>query len=339
MENSLEEITQTKLQKSEIGLILRGLSMGVAEVIPGVSGGTLAFITGIYEELLISIKSVDMTSIRMVFSGQFKKAWVRVNGPFLLWLAIGMFIGIVGGVFGVTFLLDKYPEVLWSLFFGCIFASIPYMLSQVSKFNVSSILGFVFATAVAGCLCVLQPVQAEPSLFYIFFAGIIAISALILPGVSGSFILVLLGLYTTVIPSIKSFLSTFAMEYFSLLFVFGLGCLVGLAVFSRLLTYIYQHHRDVTLATLSGFMLGSLIKIWPWRNPQLVLDKNSGVTRLITDSELTRSIFHNDGLKIISEKFVFPGSYFSDPFTLYCIIGMLVGVGAVYVLARSGKIT
>jgi len=337
MENSLEEITQTKQGKSQLGLILRGLSMGVAEVIPGVSGGTLAFITGIYEDLLLSIKSVDLTSGKLLLTGQFREAWQRINGPFLIWLAIGMFIGVVCGVFGVTYLLEKYPEVLWSLFFGCILASIPYMLSQVSKFSLPAILGFVLAASVAGYLCLLQPIQSEPSLIYIFVAGTVAISALILPGVSGSFILVLLGLYTTVIPSIKAFLSTFAMEYFTLLFVFGMGCLVGLAVFSRFLTYIYQHYRDVTLATLSGFMLGSLVKIWPWRNPEAVLDKSTGQVRDIAQSELTRSLFHNDDLKIISEQFVSPSNYFSDPYTIYCIMGMLVGAAAVYGLAKSEK--
>ncbi len=337
MENSLEEITQTKQGRSQLGLILRGLSMGVAEVIPGVSGGTLAFITGIYEELLVSIKSIDLTVMRLLFTGQFRQVWERVNGRFLMLLAIGMFIGVVCGVFGVTFLLETYPEILWSLFFGCILASIPYMLSQVSRFRLPAVLGFVLAASIAGYLCILQPIQAEPSLFYLFVAGALAISALILPGVSGSFILVLLGLYTTVIPSIKAFLSTFALEHFILLFVFGLGCLVGLAVFSRLLTYIYHHHRDITLATLSGFMLGSLVKIWPWRNPEVVLDKSTSLIRSIQESELTRSIFHNENLKIISEQFVSPGTYFSNPYTLYCIISMGVGATSVYALAKYGS--
>lgn len=308
--------------------------MGIAEVIPGVSGGTLAFITGIYEQLLDTIKAVDFKLVKLILTGDFKQAWEKVNGMFLLYLMIGMFIGVVVGVFGVTYLLDKYPEVLWALFFGCILASIPFMLSQINKITPIAIIGFVIAAIVAGYICFLQPVQATNSPLYILLAGSIAISALILPGVSGSFMLVLLGLYTTVIPSIKGFLTTFDFKYFSIIFMFGLGCLIGLAVFSRLLSYVFKKYTDVTLAVLSGFMLGSLLKVWPWRTPTRVLDEVSGEFRDILPSELNRDIFHSEVLKIVAERFDLPGSYFSDPYTLASLIAFFIGAMSIYVLSR-----
>lgn len=331
------ESTPGNTNPASIGLILRGLSMGIAEVIPGVSGGTLAFITGIYEQLLDSIKAVDFTLIKKIFTGQFKSAWEQVNGKFLMYLLIGMFIGVIIGVFGVTYLLNQYPEVLWSLFFGCILASIPYMLSQISKVSLPAIAGFLIAAVLAGYICFLQPVQASDSPVYLIIAGSIAISALILPGVSGSFILVLLGLYTTVIPSIKGFLTTFDFKYFSIMFFFGLGCLIGLAAFSRILSYVFKRFTDITLAVLSGFMLGSLVKVWPWRTPTRVLDETTGAFRGVKPEELTREIFHHPTLKVVTERFDLPSAYFSDSYTLLCVIASLLGIGGIYLLSRIQK--
>lgn len=334
-EGSSGEITQIKKDISPLGLMIRGLSMGVAEVIPGVSGGTLAFITGIYEQLLNSIKAINFKLFKQIFSGQFLEAWAQVNGRFLVYLLIGMFGGVVIGVFGITYLLEQFPEILWSLFFGCILASIPYMLSKINRISMSAIFGFIMASLIAAYICFLQPIQGfESSSLYLFLAGSIAISALILPGVSGSFILVLLGLYTTVIPSIKGFLTTLDFQYFSIIVVFGLGCLLGLAAFSRLLSYVFKQYHDTTLAVLSGFMLGSLVKVWPWKTPVRVLDKVSNQFVDVLPSQLTRKIFHQPDLKIIVERYDLPHQYFTDPYLIGCVLSFLVGIFGIYMLSR-----
>lgn len=336
MEEYSEGSTTIK-EKRGFDLIWRGLFMGIAEVIPGVSGGTLAFITGIYERLLNAIKSFDLEFIRLLFRGKLKAALRKIDFSFLAFLLIGMLIGIVVGIFGVTYFLEHYPEVLWALFFGCILASIPYIFSQISSITIKSILAFLIAALGAGFICMQQPVLGSENPLYIIMAGAIAISALMLPGVSGSFMLVLLGLYTTIIPSLKQFLTTFDFSYFSIVAYFGVGCIVGLLIFSRLLSYVYEHHRDTTLAILSGFMLGSIVKVWPWREPTQVLDKTNQLIRAIRPDELDRSLFHSETLKIATESLTMPGSYFTNPYTLGCSIAMIVGAMGVLLLWKYQK--
>ena len=327
-----EEGSMTTRQVSNIGVGWRGFFMGIAEVIPGVSGGTIAFITGIYERLLNAIKAFDFALVSMLFRGDFKAAWAKIDGVFILSLVAGMVVGIVSGVFGVTYLLEQYPEVLWSLFFGCILASIPYIFSQISKLSAINIALFIASAVLAAFICMQKPIVGSENAIYVMMAGAIAISALMLPGVSGSFMLVLLGLYTTIIPSLKMFLTTFDFAYAKVVVFFGLGCIVGLVLFSRLLSYVYNTYRDGTLAVLCGFMLGSIIKVWPWRVPTEVLDKSTQLIRPIEQSELVRSIFHSEHLKITAEQMVLPGQYFTEPYLLGSILAMLAGISAVLLL-------
>lgn len=322
----------TMSKKPNYGLIWRGALMGIAEVIPGVSGGTIAFITGIYERLLNAIKSFDLDLLKLIFKGRFKAAASKIDISFLMFLLLGMLAGIVFGIFVVTYFLEHYPEVLWALFFGCILASIPYIFSQISRVSTKELLCFIAAALLAGFICIQKPILGSESPMYIILAGAIAISALMLPGVSGSFMLVLLGLYTTIIPSLKLFLTTLDFSHFAIVAYFGIGCVIGLLLFSRLLSYVYSHYRDTTLAILSGFMLGSIVKVWPWRVPYEVLDKVGGTIRDIETSELNRAIFHSDTLKIAAEKLVLPHQYFTDPYTLFSILSMIVGAGSVLLL-------
>lgn len=308
--------------------------MGIAEVIPGVSGGTIAFISGIYERLLNAIKSVDVSFFKLLFSFKLKEAWAKVDGMFLLPLLIGMLGGIVSGVFGVTYLLEQYPEILWSLFFGLILASVPFILRQISAFNAKNIGLFVLAAVFAGWICLLRPSLGSDSLLYIMLAGSIAISALILPGISGSFMLVLFGLYTVVIPALKSVLTDFDIDSLKIVVCFAIGCLLGVILFSRLLSYVYKTYRDETLAVLSGFMLGSVIKIWPWRIPMEILNKDTGQLSKVVVSSIDRSIFSDHNLKIISERLVLPQHYFDQPFLLLCIVAFIIGIVIVYLMSK-----
>ncbi|MCH2084592.1 MAG: DUF368 domain-containing protein [Saprospiraceae bacterium] len=305
---------------SQLTLILKGMAMGIAEVIPGVSGGTIAFITGIYERLINTIKTILGPEIfKSLRHDGLLGAWKKADGLFLTMLLGGMVLGIGVGVFGVTHLLENYPELLWAFFFGLIIASALYIGRQVTKWGAVEIAILVLGVAVAYFITVASPAQGSESLVMVFIAGTIAISALILPGISGSFILLLMGMYTLIIPTVKDALKTFNPDSLVILVVFALGCLLGLATFSRVLSWTFKNYHNQTLALLTGFMIGSLNKIWPWRN----------VLEYRTNSKGEEVPF--------IEKSVLPSAYDGDPYVLGVIILMLVGFAAVFALEKLGN--
>lgn len=297
---------------------LKGLAMGMAEVIPGVSGGTIAFITGIYERLLLAIKAFGPDLFQGFKKDGIKGAWEAIDGTFLLFLALGMAIGIIGGVFGITYILEHYPPVLWAFFFGLIIASTIYIFRQVDQWSISKILAFLIGTGLAFSITVLNPGQGNEALWFIFISGAIAISALILPGISGSFILLLMGMYTVIIPTVKDALKTFEGEKLLVLAVFAAGCVVGLVTFSRVLSWTFKYYRDTTLALLTGFMVGSLNKIWPWRKVLTYRTNSSG--------EQVPYLEQN----------VLPGAYDGDPMVLAAIVSLMIGFGIVFLLDAVG---
>ena len=320
------EIDPPSIIRNPVKLALKGMAMGIAEVIPGVSGGTIALITGIYETLINTIKSVDLTLLKLLASLKIKAGWQHINGPFLLCLVSGMLVGIVVGVFGVSHLMDRYPEELWGFFFGLILASAIYIGKSVASWNLNTILSFVIGVILAYFLTTLAPVSGSTELAYVFVCGAIAICALILPGISGSFVLLLLGMYTTIIPTVRHFLTTFDLADLSILVVFGLGCAVGLMSFSRVLSWMFKRYRQVTLGLLTGVMIGSLNKIWPWRNPTSWMDENGNVlTELLPGADV----------KILSEVNVMPASYTLDnPNTAIVIVCVIAGFALVFVMDR-----
>lgn len=301
-----------------VTLALKGMAMGIAEVIPGVSGGTIAFITGIYEKLIDTIKAFDPALIKTFKEGGIKGLWEAINGTFLVTLLIGMGLGVVVGVFGVTHLLETYPEMLWAFFFGLIISSAIFIGKQVPKWTIGEIVALILGTAVAYYITVASPAQGNEALWFVFLSGTIAISALMLPGISGSFILLLMGMYTFIIPTVKEALQTFDTQSLLVVGTFGLGCLLGLATFSRVLSWTFKHYKNVTLALLTGFMLGSLNKLWPWRN---VLS-----TRVNSKGETVPFI----------EESVLPGAYEGEPYLTGVIICMLIGFLSVFVIERLG---
>lgn len=328
-----ENMNKTPTQHSKISLILKGAAMGIAEVIPGVSGGTIAFITGIYQDLIDTISGVDQNTISDIIKFRFSKVWTSLNGPFLLYLIIGMVGGIIAGIFGVTKLLDNYPEALWALFFGLIVASIPLMFSQMHKRKWLHLIPFVVGAFIAFLITSVSPAEGSSSLVYIFIAGVIAISAFVLPGVSGSFILLLMGLYTVIIPTIKAFLESPELSELLVIAVFALGCLTGLALFSRIVSAAFKNYHDTTIAVMSGFMFGSLNKIWPWRNPTLILNKETNAFTPIDASNINSFSIADENIKIVKESNVLPMDYFSEPFTLYVIVAFVLGVLLVWALS------
>ncbi len=320
------------LFKGQIGLALKGMAMGIAEVIPGVSGGTIAFITGIYEKLINTIKAFGPSLFGVFQKDGVGGVWKEVNGNFLVALLIGMAAGVVVGVFGVTHLLEEYPQHLWGFFFGLIIASAIYIGKQVSKWGAPEIVGLLIGTAVAFYITIASPASGNEALWFVFLSGMIAISALILPGISGSFILLLMGMYTFIIPKVKEALTTFSTESLIITGVFATGCLVGITSISRVISWMFDHYRNTTLAVLTGFMIGSLNKVWPWRNTTQWIDKESG--EILTNIENYAML---DNLKILKEVSVLPNSFTGEPHLIPVLILMVIGFVAVFGLEKMGS--
>lgn len=237
---------------------LKGMAMGAADVVPGVSGGTIAFITGILDTLLESIRRINPNLIKLVRQQGIKAAFEHINGPFLL----AVFGGILTSIFTlaklITYLLVAHPIPVWSFFFGLIIISVVHMLKQVQGFSLVRLALFVIGAVFAWGITMLNPIAMEMTYLNVFIGGCIAICAMLLPGISGSFILLLLGLYTSVLSAAKNI-------DIAVLATFAAGCIVGLLSFSHLLSALLRKYHDATLIFLTGLMLGTLGKIWPWK--------------------------------------------------------------------------
>ncbi|MEH6500984.1 MAG: DUF368 domain-containing protein [Pseudoalteromonas distincta] len=239
-------------------IFLKGIAMGAADVVPGVSGGTIAFISGIYDRLLAAIAACTPGKLLWLLKGRFRDTWEAIDGAFLLTLLAGILTSIASLARLITYLLDNHAELIWSFFFGLILVSVWLVGRQISRWHIATISLFVLGTLFAYLITVAVPLQWPATPVMIFLAGAIAICAMILPGISGSFILLLLGLYSVVLGAVKDF-------NLGLISVFALGCVAGLLSFSRLLSWLLNHARDITLAFLTGLLVGSLNKVWPWK--------------------------------------------------------------------------
>lgn len=253
--------------------------MGAADVVPGVSGGTIAFISGIYEELLSSIKSIGPGTIKVLRERGLGAAWRQINGWFLVTLLAGIATSILLFVRPITWALEHQPVLIWSFFFGLVAASVVVCGRKVRRWSASPIVGFLLGAAAAGVIAFLHGGSAPDSYPFYFFAGAVAICAMILPGISGSFILLLMGAYTPVMNAIKTF-------DVAMIAVFGAGCVLGLAAFSRVLTWMFRRYHDLTTATLTGFLLGSLAIIWPWKRVVSVRESSSGLEPFLRENVL-----------------------------------------------------
>jgi putative membrane protein len=317
-------------------LLLKGAAMGVAEVIPGVSGGTIAFISGIYETLLDSIKSFDIQFLNYIRKAKITAAYKHVNGPFLSLLLLGMIIGLVSGIFTIGVLLKLYPAPVWAFFFGLIVISAIYVSRQVKSWNWKTTTFLILGIVIAFSITVLNPGEGSANLIVVFLSGILAISALMLPGISGSFILLLIGMYTIIRGNAEMAIRSFDLSSFLVILFFGFGCLVGLASFSRLLSYTFKKYHDQTLAILTGFMIGSLNKIWPWRNVSELLNKETG--EILNNKDAILQQFGEESFKILKEVNVLPADYYmNEPYTIICIASAMLGFMLVFLLTRKSK--
>jgi len=317
-----------------ISNILKGAAMGIAEVIPGVSGGTIAFITGIYERLLDAIKAFSPALIGTFRKEGVKGLWTAIDGTFLLTLVMGMVGGIVIGAFGVSYLLEEYPPVIWAFFFGLIIASAIYIGRQIEKWTAVEIILLIGGAVLAYFITTIAPVEWSRSLPVVFIAGAIAISALILPGISGSFMLLLMGMYYFIVTKTlkEGVLQNFDPQAMLTMAVFALGCLTGLLTVARVLSWTFKKHRFPTLAVLTGFMLGSLNKIWPWRTPVKAMNE-AGET--ITN---TTAILADPEMKILQEINQLPANYVAgDALLIPAIVMLVAGFVSVFLLEKLGK--
>jgi putative membrane protein len=243
--------------KKSLLLYVKGLAMGAVDVVPGFSGGTVALITGIYDKLLSSF-SASPQALMLFLRGRIKDAWAVCNATFLLTVLLGVLTSVFTLARLISYLMLEHPVLLWSFFFGLVLVSVYLVGREVVLWSLSRLMVFASGLALAVWITLAAPLQLAADPLILFLAGAIAISAMILPGISGSFILVLLGLYPVVLGAVKNL-------DLVVLAVFSGGCVLGLMTFSRLLSWLLQHVRDITLAFLAGLMLGSLGKVWPWK--------------------------------------------------------------------------
>ncbi len=286
--------------KKYLVLLLKGMGMGASDVVPGVSGGTIAFITGIYEELIRSIKSINLQALKLFFSGKFVDFWKHINGAFLLSVVVGIGISVFSLARLLKYLLETYPELIWSFFFGLIVASAIYVGKQIGRWNVSTVVSLILGVAVAYVITEITPAETTTATWFIFVSGAIAICAMILPGISGSFILLLMGKYAYIIGAVSDF-------KIGILLVFLAGAAIGIISFSNLLEWLLRKFHAQTIALLAGFMVGSLNKVWPWKNTVDTFIDRHGI------------------MKPLIQKNVLPGNYDGDPHTVVAILLAVVG--------------
>lgn len=269
--------------KDYISVTLKGMGMGAADVVPGVSGGTIAFITGIYEELINTIKSINFPILKVLFSEGIAAAWKAVNGNFLVALLTGIVISIATLARAILYVLENHPILIWSFFFGLVFASAILVFKEIKKISYTTILTFLIGGIIAYVITIITPGETPTATWFVFLSGAIAICAMILPGISGSFILLLMGKYEYILGAVKDFNIT-------VIVTFALGCAVGITTFSHVLSWMFRRFHDLTIALLAGFMIGSLNKVWPWKEV---------VSKVVIDGKE----------KVIAEANLLPGAY------------------------------
>lgn len=300
-----------RLLKDYFLISLKGIAMGAADAVPGVSGGTIAFISGIYEELITSISNVDASLFKTLFKEGFTAFWKKANGNFLLALIIGIAVSLISFTRLAKYLLENHPILIWAFFFGLILASVLIVGKQITKWNTANIIALIIGTLVAYYISGLPSMMENDSTVFLFFAGSLAICAMILPGVSGAFILVILGAYKNAIDALHDF-------DVKKIITLSAGALLGLLTFSKVLKWLFQKYRDLTLALLTGFIVGSLNKVWPWKK----------VLTFRTNSK---------GKEVpLLEESISPYNFDGDPQLLWAVLLMIIGFFTIYLLEKFG---
>lgn len=312
--------------KDYVFITLKGMAMGAADVVPGVSGGTIAFISGVYEELIESIDNVKLSVLKVWKKEGFKTAWTSINGNFLLALFSGIAISILSLAKLIKWLLHNEPILLWAFFFGLVLASILYIGKQIQSWSPKIILAILITSVLSYYITLAEPFASPDSPAYLLFCGFIAIIAMILPGISGAFILLILGAYETAINTINNLIEGMTTGNWDILkdallnfFMLGIGAVIGLKVFSKVLHWMFKHQKNITLAMLTGFMIGSLNKIWPWKN-------------------VLKTRINTEGIEVtVLDESILPTSYAGDPKILFAIIFVVIGFLTILILENLGS--
>ncbi|MDD7887031.1 DUF368 domain-containing protein [Flavivirga sp. 57AJ16] len=290
----------------------KGLAMGAADAVPGVSGGTIAFISGIYEELISSISNINISLFKTLFSKGPIAFWTQLNGNFLLALALGIIISFVSFMKLAKYLLENHPILIWSFFFGLIVASIYFIGKQISKWNIPVVVALTIGAGIAFYITRLPALSTNESPLFLFFAGAIAICAMILPGISGSFILIILGAYKALSDAIHD------MDIKKIL-IFASGAIIGLLSFSHVLKWLFKHYHNITLALLTGFIFGSLNKVWPWKETITWHTNSKGIKTPILQESIS------------------PLSFNGENQLLFAIILIIIGFLTIFILEKVGS--
>ena len=300
--------------KEYIAVGFKGLAMGAADVVPGVSGGTIAFISGIYEELVVSISNINFSLLKTLQKEGFKVAWKQLNGSFLAALFIGVLISILSLAKTIKYLLENEPILLWSFFFGLVMASIIFIGKQVEKWNYKLLLLAVFGAAFGYTITIVSSTSiTEINYLFLVFAGAIASCAMILPGISGSYILLLMGVYPIVMTAITN-------RDVKIISAIGIGVVLGLLFFSKLLKWLFSKYKNEMLVVLTGIMFGSLNKVWPWK---------------IT---VTTYLNSHGEIKPLLEQSISPFSFDGDPQLILSILLVLTGFFIIIAMERVAKL-
>ena len=323
---------------------LKGIAMGAADAVPGVSGGTIAFISGIYEELISTISNININLFKTLKTEGISEFWKQLNGNFLLALLAGIIVSFVTFMRLAKYLIENNPILIWSFFFGLIIASIIYVAKQIKLWRPITFIMLIVGAFLAFYITTLPSLGSNTNSYFLFIAGAIAICAMILPGISGSFILVILGAYKTLSDAFHDFdLKKIAL--------FASGALVGLLSFSHILKWLFKNYENTTLALLTGFIFGSLNKIWPWKETVSVLNENTGNTLAFSEvSNLgTLAIYQKnmedfETYKTVLEQSILPSTYsqinrqVSSEIVL-AIALMIAGFLTIFILEKLGSRT
>lgn len=300
--------------KELLSWFLKGFGIGAANVIPGVSGGTIALITGVFERLIDSLKSFNLKALKLISKFKFKEFAEHTDLKFLATLMFGVLVSILSFAKLLEYLFNEFPIFVWAFFFGLIFASVYFVGRTVEKFSASVILAFILGTAIAVWISFMNPATENDAFFYLIICGVVAVISMILPGLSGSFILILMGNYTLVLHSVN-------ILDFKVLLPVAIGVVIGLPAFSNILSWVYKKYKDITIASLTGFIFGSLMILWPWKNEIHLTDENG------------LEVLNSKGNQIISgyEKYV-PNSINQE--VLLVIALFLLGILSVWAIER-----
>lgn len=294
-------------------ITFKGLAMGAADAVPGISGGTIAFISGLYEELITTISNIKPSLFKTLFKEGIATFWKEANGNFLVALLSGIIISYISFMKLAKYLLENHPILIWSFFFGLIVASIYFVGKQITKWNLPSIIALIIGAGIAFYISILPVMASNDSSLFLFFAGVVAICAMILPGISGSFILIVLGAYKSVSDAIHD-------VDINKLLIFAAGCIIGLLSFSHVLKWLFKNYHNATLALLTGFIFGSLNTVWPWKETISWYTNSKGIKEPFLQESVS------------------PLAFSGDNQLLFAAILMIIGFMSIFILEKIGSI-